>query len=280
MIDYYIDAIITFTIIIFFVWIFILFILFVYNSCHFLGIIDTEKEATINPDDNIISKFIFGCRFLVYPIYLYLCWITVILAYIYWTWLLIIYFVPHLIFVGFIPIPFKIPILEFVPPFKQLTKRGVLPLLKRINIRLFEFLISGDMNIHKKNINDVYNFIYDEIKKMFIDFFKILKINHETYLQHIKPPIKPVIDPIIDNIEYDPDKEKAEEINRTFEEDDDKINIKKLINEEIAICIANKSKLMSSDLSSSELLVLSQTNVSNYADCYAKSLNLYINNQI
>jgi len=277
IIEYFIDAIITFTIIIFFVWIFILFILVIYNSSHFIGIIDTEKEAHINPDDDIISVFIFVCRFLVYPIYLYLCWITVIMSYIFWLWLFIIYFVPHLVFIGFIPIPLKIPILEFVPPFKQLTNRGILPLIRRINIRLFEFLLNRDYKIFiNKNINDIYGVVYDNLKKIFSNYFKIIKFDYEIYLK--KPD--PIEENLIEEEEEDPDKIKAQEINRSFEEDDEKIKIKNLINEEISICIANKSKLMSSDLSSSELLSLSQTNRSNYADCYAKTINLYINNEI
>lgn len=272
MINYIIDVIITFTIIIFFVWIFILFTLFIYNSCHLLGIINIEQEAYIEPLYKIISNIIFIFRFLVYPIYLYLCWITVIISYIFWLWLFIIYFVPHLIFVGFIPIPFKIPILEFVPPFKQLTNRGVLPLIRRINNRLFEFLLSRDFNIHKQNINDIYNFIYDELKKMFTDFFKIIKFDFK------KP--EPVGNDSNIELESTSDKEQAEEIQKSYEEDDEKIKIKNLINEEIAICISNKSKLMSSDLTSSELLLQTQNNRSNYAECYAKTINLYINNQI
>ncbi len=278
IIDFYIDLLIIIVIIIFFVWIFIIVVLVVYNGCHFIGLIDTDKEAKMEPDNNIISSLIFACRFLVYPIFLFLCWVAVIMSYIFWTWLLIIYFVPHLIFVGIIPIPFKIPILEYVPPFKQLTNRGVLPLIRRINTRLFEFLLSRDFNIHKENIKDIQNFVFEEIKKIFTDFFKILKINYETF-SHIIPNVEPV-KPVIEETLEDDDKDTSLKLIAKFDEDDEKIKLKNLINEEIAICISNKSKLMSSDLSSSELLIQTQTNRANYSECYAKTINLYLNNQL
>ena len=284
MIDYVINKIITSTIVLFFIWLFMLTIVTLFNILVIFGFIKTPQDAYLNQgDDSLIMTMINIMRTLLYPIFLYLALVTVILTYIFYIWLGIIYFVPYLIFVGFIPIPLKNPILEFVPPFKTLTDRGILPLLRRINTRLFEFLISGNNKKHTENINDLIDYTYIEIKNIFKDsfekFFSALKYKFELIFE------KPNIDNTL-IIEDDIDsgdkalKEESKKIEDSNKNDEDKIRIMKLINEEIAICVANKSKMTTSDLTSSEALLQSQTNLANYADCYAKSINLYINNQI
>jgi len=279
MLDYFINKTITITIIIFFLWVFMLFSILIYNLTHYLGILKTEQHAHINPDDNIIASYIFICRFLVYPIFIYLCIVTVVLSFIFWIWLVIIYFVPFLVFIGFIPIPIKIPILEFVPPFKVLTDRGILPLIRRINARLIEFIFTLNPNIHNENINDLYSYIYDEIKKIIKGFFSgLIKVVRFDFDFEISKPVP--AKPINVELEKDVERDKLEKESKKIQEtiDNDKDNIKKLINEEIQICIANKSKGITSDLTSSESFFQAQTNRSNYADCYAKTMNLYINN--
>jgi|694.fasta_scaffold12498_12 hypothetical protein len=276
--NYYVDIFITITIVIFFIWVFMLVCVGIYSGCNIMGLIETAKNSKLNPDESVIAGIISIFSFLLYPILLYLTNVTVVLSYIFWLWLLIVLFVPHLVFVGFIPIPLKIPILLFVPPFKTLTDRGIIPLILRIATRLFKFLVTQDQEyLYKKNVDDIYNFVYNEIKTIFTKLFKILKIDTEYFIQ--QPNVIDDIDTSLEQ-EEDPNEEEAKKILNSFEEDDDKIKIKKLINEEIAICIANKSKELSSDLSSSELFMVPQINRSNYAECYAKSLNLYINNQI
>jgi len=283
MIDHIINKTITITIILFFAWLFMLIVVTVFNILVIFGFIKTPQHAYLNQgDDSLIMTIINIMRTLLFPIFVYLGLVAIILTYIFYIWLGIIYFVPYLIFVGIIPIPLKNPILEFVPPFKTLTDRGILPLIRRINTRLFEFLISGNKRKHTENINDLIDYIYIELKNIFKDsfekFFNVLNYKFELIFE------KPKVDTLI--IEEDLDsseqalKEESKKIEDSNNNDEDKIRIMKLINEEIAICIANKSKMTTSDLSSSEALLQSQTNLANYADCYAKSVNLYINNQL
>jgi len=249
-----------------------------------IGLIKTPQHSYLNPDDNMIMTIINIMRTLLYPIFLYLCLVTVILTYIFYIWLGIIYFVPFLIFIGFIPIPIKFPILEFVPPFKTLTDRGILPLIRRINTRLFEFIISGNKQKHTDNMNDLIDYTYIEIKNIFKEsfekLFKALDYKFDLIFEKKEVNIPKDTENDIINSEEEQMKKEALKIEEENKTDEDKIRIMKLINEEIKICVANKSKMNTSDLTSSEALMLSQTNLANYADCYAKTINLYINNEI
>jgi len=243
---------------------------------------EKEKNDTL---DKIIKTIIDIFTFLIYPIYVYLWWITVILSYIFWTWLLIIYFVPSLVFVSFIPIPLKFLILEFVPPFKTLTDKGILPLMRRMSGRIIKFFITGNKKNYEDNFKDMYNYLNKEVNNIIKLFFKYLfiNVNYDYEIDKLFPkPFK--IDDEKEEEEKDEEEkeneEEAKKVQKEMEEDEDKIRIKKLINEEIAICIANKSKLITSDLTSSESFAQSQSNYNNYAECYAKSFNLYINNEI
>lgn len=283
--NFFIDVIITFTIMCFFIFIVILITLFIYNILNYSGIISIERHAGTNPDNRIIVFIIQIMRTSSTYLFIYLLIVTVILSFTFWIWLIILYFVPHLVFIGFIPIPIKIPILEFVPPFKALTDRGVLPLIRRMNSRILDFFITRNSSLHQDNLEDLFSYIFDEslriIKDAFTKLFLILNINYEI-ADFI--PAKKKVTYIPPEIEMDEetikDEAEAKKIQKSYEEDDDKIKLKNLINEEIAICIANKSKLLTSDLSSSESLYQTQTNRSNYAQCYAKTINLYINNEI
>lgn len=90
-----------------------------------------------------------------------LFWILLsILSYIFTAWLIVLFLVPAVIivFVFFIPvpIPLKSLILEFVPPFKDLTEADVLPLM----LRILYIFIDGETFANKfKSIgNNITNF--------------------------------------------------------------------------------------------------------------------------
>lgn len=281
--NYIIDAVITISIIIFFIWLFMLISVIGYNIFNIFVSLFEKHERKNNTDDNIIRTIIDIFRFCLYPLFIYLCLLTVILSFIFWIWLFIIYFVPHLVFIGIIPIPLKIPILEFVPPFKALTDKGILPLIRRINSRLIDFFISKNSSLHNDNLKDLYNYVYEEVIKFFKLILKaiFIGVNYDNEIDRLFPKKDPIELKEVEN-NIDPkakeEEDEARKINDSYNEDEDKIKIKNLINEEIAICINNKSKLRTSDLSSSDMLFQSQQNLVDYAECYAKSLNTYIGN--
>ena len=278
-IDYYINLVITITIIIFFVWVVIIIILYLFYFSEIFGLIKTKQHAELNPDDRLIMAIIFFLETLSVILSFYLWNITVILSYIYWSWLMIILFVPHLIFIGLIPIPLKIPILLYCPPYKNLHERGILPLINTVALKLIELIFSGNKNKIYEIRDDISNYVYVEIKKIFEKSFNQMFKNIDYSFDDIykKPEEKPLNDPTIKKDE-DEDKKKAVEIQNSFDEDEDKKRIQNLINQEIKICIANNSKAITSDLTNSEALTVAQENRSNYASCYAKAINLYMNN--
>ncbi len=291
-IDYYINLIITITIVIFFLWVVILIILYLFYFTEIFGFIKTKQNSELNPDDRLIMAIIYILETLSVIFSFYLWNITVLLSYIYWSWLMIILFVPHLIFAGIIPIPLKIPILLFCPPYKNLYERGIIPLINTVAFKLVEMIFTGNKNKMYEIKDDISNYVYVEIKKIFEDSFNkmfknidykfddIYKKPEDNSLKSAKTSNDPTTRKDENGNEIkdtDENRKEAVKIQNSFNEDEDKKKIQTLIDQEIQICIANKSKAITSDLTSSEALAVAQENRSNYASCYAKAINLYMN---
>jgi len=292
-IDYTIDTTITVTIVIFFVWVVILIILYLFYFTEIFGFIKTKQNSHINPDDRLIMAIVFLLEILSVIFSFYLWNITVLLSYIYWTWLLIVLFVPNIIFIGVIPIPLKIPILLLCPPYKNLYERGIIPLINTVCLKLIELIFANNQNNIYGIKDDISNYVYFEIKKIFEDSFNQMFINLDySFDDVLKRPEDNTInsanlskDPTtrkdekgVEIKDNDENREEALKIQNSFNEDDDKRKINDLINQEISICIANNSKAITSDLTSSEALAVAQENRTNYSYCYAKTINLYMNN--
>lgn len=290
-IDYYINLTIIITIIIFVLWVIINIIIYFFYFVQIIGLIKTKEKEYLNDDDRLIILIIYILEVLSVIFSFYLWNMTVLLSYIYWTWLMIIIFVPHLIFVGLIPIPLKIPLLLFCPPYKNLYERGIIPLINKIALKLLELIFTGNKDKIYEIRDDLSNYVYVEIKNIFEESFNKMFKNIDYKFDNLykKPedtnneeiPPDPTVVKNKDGQEVpDDNRRKALEIQKSYEEDDDKKRIQNLINKEVEICIANKSKGITSDLTSSEALSIAQENRSNYASCYAKIINLYMKDLI
>ena len=130
----FLEAIINFTIIVFVFWTTFQIYLFIIFFAGFFGI-----KLILFDYDFILSDMIFtGFNGLLFIAGIYLSFVTMLLLWIFIFWMIIIIFVPYFIIIPipfipfFIPIPLKNPMLEFIPPFKILTDRGILPLMRKI----------------------------------------------------------------------------------------------------------------------------------------------------
>lgn len=142
-----------------------------------------EMKFFENTKDRIIIYIYFIISFI-------LLIILIILTYIFIFWMLIIIFVPFIILIPIPIIPFIIPIplknilLEYVPPFKRLTDRGILPLMRRI---VFTFFSEKGI---KDKLGDVflssYGFLYKELKMILNDFIKLDKPQEEKISKGIQ----------------------------------------------------------------------------------------------
>ena len=198
-----------------------------------------------------------------------------------WTfvfWMMTIIFVPFVIVIPipimpfFVPIPLKLVILEYVPPFKILTKRGILPFIRR-NIFRVLFTENTIKNKFKKTLIETYGFLYEEFKMIFGDLLKNV-----------------VPEPVVISKELQDDEHKidisseGEEENKaeSDKQDEDPTNkkIQDLINEELEVCLKSKQSFKTSDLSSIESLYGSIGDANSYAECYATSIKAYVDNKL
>lgn len=264
-----IEAIINFTIKVLVFWTsynFYVFIQFIFNSIGIFGILFDFQF--------FLSDFIaIIMLFLLLLSTLYLCFIFSILIWIFIFWMIIKIFVPFVIFIPIpiipfiVPIPLKFLMLEYIPPFKVLTDRGILPMMEKI---IFRFLFSQQSIKDKfsSSFSDIYSFLYSEVKTSVGELFGSIEI---------KTPDKPEQTPNENHkIETVDDRTRNEEIaNNELDKSENK-EIMDLINEELQICLKSKQTLQTPDSS-----ILSGTkDMNNYSECYAKSIKAFIDNKI
>jgi hypothetical protein len=178
-------------------------------------------------------------------------------------------FVPFIIlvpipFIPFIlPIPLKNILLEAVPPFKLLTKRGILPLVYKI---VFMFLFS-EKTIRDKfsnAIGDVYGFLFLEIKNSIGDFLNLIGV---------KQPEKPEQSENENHKIRTVDDGTTNEIQAKKELENNK-KAMELINEEYEICYSSKQSLKTPNTS----FISEIKDIRNYGECYSRSAGAYIEN--
>jgi hypothetical protein len=270
----FVELLITRTIQTSFYWFFhncYIFIVFIMNTIGIYGILfDLEF---------FLSDWAGG--FMLWVLFLASIFLWHVFAGLLWTfvfWMMTIIFVPFVIVIPipimplFVPIPLKLVILEYVPPFKILTKRGILPFIRR---NIFRVLFTEDTIKHKfkKTLIETYGFLYDEFKMIFGDLLKNV-----------------VPEPVVISKELQDDDHKldisseGEEENKaeSDKQDEDPTNkkIQDLINEELEVCLKSKQSFKTSDLSSIESLYGSIGDTNSYAECYATSIKAYVDNKL
>jgi len=200
---------------------------------------------------------------------LYLCFVSSLLFWIFVFWMIIIIFVPFIIlipipFIPFIlPIPLKNVLLEVVPPFKLLTKRGILPLISRI-VFLFLFSEKTIKDKFTNSLGNIYGFLFLEIKNSIGDFLNLIGV---------KQPEKPKqsetenykIRTVDDGTNNEALAKKEMENNQKALE---------LIDEEYEICISSKQSLKTPD----STIVSELKDIRNYGECYKHNAIAYIEN--
>jgi hypothetical protein len=260
-----IDAIIIFTIKVIAFWFLIntyIFIQFMLNLTGTFGLmLDLQFFLT-----DIISVIV-GIILFILNFYMLIVFSVLIIIFIFW--MIIKIFVPDIIIVFIIipiPIPIKFLILEYVPPFKVLTERGVLPLMERLMNRI----ISNDTikNKFKNSFIDIYRFAFDEIKDIFGGLFNKMGINE------LEKPNEPPSNNIkIKTIDEDTDNAiTAKKEIKNMEND----KVMELINQELELCLASKTDATSPN----DYEFSSITNLNNFSSCYATSIRAYLNNKI
>jgi hypothetical protein len=201
---------------------------------------------------------------------------TWLLFWIFCFWMSIIIFVPFFIiipipFIPFIvPVPLKMPMLLLIPPFKILTDRGILPLF-RDNIFGF-FFSEGDIKERlKRPFINTYGFLYEEIKQMFGDFFKLI---YEPESQNISKDIEDK------NYEIEKEENHSENERMTNDINNNKKNksVNKIIKIEENICKTSNSKFATIDMSVSEIMNNSIMDNIGSTRCQMNSARSYINN--
>jgi len=264
----FIDTIINITIWVLLFWfvsnIYIL-IVFIFNSANIYGILfDWQFFGT-----DILS---YGHRFLLILSNVFLCLVFSFLSWIFVLWMIILIFVPFIvpIFIPFIPfiipIPLKFLMLYFIPPFRILTERGILPLC----LRLLLIFVSTDTISTKfsKAFKETYGLFYDDIKNIVGEIAQ----NPETSISQYNNDTDKI--PTVDN-----GNNNKEESKKLIKNDNLGRNkeVMELIEEELDLCLKSKQSFTTPDINKG---LSSATDMNKYAECYAISAKAYFDNKL
>jgi len=159
--------------------------------------------------------------------------ILFILLHIFAFWMIIILYVPFIIIVPipFIPFIVPIPLKEILLiPFKRLTERGILPLMRRLFLSIFSEQTIKHILI--SDANDVYSFFYDNLKSMINDVLILNEPNNEKISKGLQD------DKYKTSTIDDENEEKSKEI---IQSDSENKIIKNKIMKEYKVCV-NKGK--------------------------------------
>jgi hypothetical protein len=208
--------------------------------------------------------------FILYIIFSVLIWIFIF-------WMVIILYVPEIIVIPIpiipfiLPIPLKSLILEYVPPFKILTQRGILPMMRRIIFGVI-FKESSIKDKFKGVFTETYGFLYGEIKTILGEYMIYLKME-DPKSEKISKGLQDdnykvsTIDDGTDNAE------KAKETREASTGD-----ASDLIESELELCMNSSKSFTGVGTSSTDKFMNSFNDYSKYADCYSKYLKSYVDN--
>ena len=253
-------------------------ILFIAGFFGLYGILFDYENFLSDAISVILKRVLFVATLYLWIIFSILIWIFIF-------WMIIIIFVPYFIIVPipfipfFIPVPLKNPMLEYIPPFKLLTNRGILPLMRRI---VFSIILSEKSlkNKFSQTFHEIFVFLYEELKVILTDFFKV--INFEPVLN--KPEDNQIISKGVQDDKYkietvDTNNEKN---NYDYEKEDNNkkyLRAQELIKEELDICLKTKKQFTTPDMDSITSAYSNAKDINNYFECYSQSIKSYIDNK-
>lgn len=218
----------------------ILILYFTYCFCYNIFFFPSEINEKSQFDSKTSienSLHIFSVYLLEFLIYFILLPILFILFHIFVFWMIIIIFVPYIIIVPIpiipfiLPIPLKTMMLELIPPFRKLTDRGILPLMRRIFFRLISY--ETIKNKFTNSFVDIYGFLFDDIKIVLNDVIKLYKPKDNKISKDIQDD-QYKIGTIDDNTDNKKQSEEAIENENT--------RLKEIIKNEYNICVKTKKK--------------------------------------
>ena len=204
-------------------------------------------------------------------------YVLIILLWIFIHWMIVKYIIPAymIIFIPFIPfvvpIPLRQPILDYIPPFKDLTEAGILPLMEKI---LFTFISPISF---KDKFENSFDYILDYLKFSFNyiihQFYPNFNIDDE--IEKIKSGN--IFEPDIPKTD---DKEEltSDEINTLNEQSSNLYyqEIMKMINLEVKSCVAKNTLFITPDMNEMDKLAVKlNNNVLNYT-CQINAIGDYI----
>jgi hypothetical protein len=276
--SYFIDVNITIAIYVFAFWSIVICMYIIFFLCGINGI--DERLTKGIQEMNIWAILFFIIIVLMFFASVYLNFVLYLLTWIFIFWMVIILFVPEIIlipipFIPFIiPIPLKRPILEYVPPFKALTDRGILPLMRRVIFRIFSE--QSLKNLFVLTFTDIYGFLFEEIKKA------IERVLLNKQPSNLKNPGDQDFSKDIQDDEmkvrtiddYEKENNGGEEVKYENKENQEVLD---LINEELELCLISKKSFQTPDKNN---YFQGVDDMKNYFECYSKSIKSYIDSKI
>jgi len=258
------DKIIFIFLLLFNIWV-VLSIYYLYCFLYGFFFITPEKHQFYT--DTFIEDFLHNA--LVPRIYFIISVILIIMFYIllhiFAFWIIIILFVPFIIIVPIPIIPFIFPIpLKYLLliPFKKLTDRGILPLMRRV---LFGFISENTTKHLVNSYYNIYDFFYDNLKEMISDFIILNERNNEKIskgLQDNKYRASTI------------DDENEETSNDIIKTESDNTKLKNKIKEEYLLCV--KSKRGMNNFGEDNSMSNTFNNSKNDFECNLDSLKTYM----
>ena len=276
----FLEAIINFTIKVTCFWFFYnlyIIILFVAGFFGLYGILFDYEFFLSDLISVILKRLLFVAALYLWIVFSILIWIFIF-------WMIIIIFVPYFIIIPipfipfFIPVPLKNPMLEYIPPFKILTDRGILPLMRRI---IFSIILSEKSlkNKFSGTFHEIFVFLYEELKVILTDFFKVINfepvLTKPSDIQHISKGVQDdnyKIETVDTNNKNNQDYER-EDNNKKYEK------AQQLIKEELDICLKTKKQFTTPDMDSITSAYSNVKDMNNYFECYSQSIKSYIDNK-
>lgn len=214
----------------------------------------------------------YGHRFLLLIANIFLCIVFSLLGWIFIFWMIILIFVPSLIIFPIpilpfiIPVPLKMILLSTIPPFKLLTERGILPFCLRVVLIFFS--TDSLKNKFSKSFSEAYGLLYDDMKKVLGEILEPPKTSVSANEADIKK---------LPNV--DQDNNNDEIAKKIFKNDSEGTNkdVMELINEELELCLRSKQTLTPPN---SRSTLNAAQDINNYSECYAKSVQAYLDNKL
>ena len=235
------------------------------------------------------GDFWFPIPFWIVSIFQSIKWFVLLLASVYFKysiafllwifvhWMIIKYIIPKwwFVFIPFtpfiIPIPLRDPLLNYIPPFKDLTDAGLLPLMEKML-----FLIISDISVKSKLGNGfdyIMDYLENSIKHIIKELFPNFNIENEFKKLKMGNNYEPEL-PKQDN-GLDLTEEQQNTLKDKYNDDYYKI-VLQTINIETENCINKNTIPITPDMNYIEKKSISLNNEGLKLKCQAESISSYI----